>query len=81
MTDRVVPHFQNDAGAAAIAIGVREFNCIGASPPMDHPHVFLDMGGADEIVCPYCSTLFRYRAGLGATETDPPGHLVGTVAA
>jgi uncharacterized Zn-finger protein len=75
MADHVVPHFQNDAGDRAVGIGVKEFMCIGAAPPCDHPHVFIDMGDADELVCPYCSTLYRYRADLGGLETDPPGHL------
>jgi len=66
-----IPHFQNDAGHAAIEIGVREFMCVGANPPFDHPHVFLDMGAGDEKVCPYCSTLYRYEPGLGASETKP----------
>jgi hypothetical protein len=55
--------------------------CIGATPPYDHPHVFLDMGEDREKVCPYCSTLFEYRLSLGPTETDPPGHLVRAKAA
>lgn len=75
MADHIVPHFQNDAGVPAIDIGVREFMCIGAAPPFDHPHVFLDMGEEDEKVCPYCSTLFRHRGTLAETETNPPGHL------
>ena len=82
MADHVVPHFTNDDGMPAIAIGVKEFMCIGAAPPFDHPHVFLDMGDADEKVCPYCSTLYRFRADLAATVTDPPGHLYrGSLAA
>jgi uncharacterized Zn-finger protein len=75
MADHVVPHFHNDSGQSAIAIGVKEFMCVGAKPPFDHPHVFIDMGEDSEMVCPYCSTLYRYRAALGALETDPPGHL------
>jgi uncharacterized Zn-finger protein len=75
MADHLVPHFQNDAGDHAVAIGVKEFMCVGAAPPFDHPHVFLDMGDSDELVCPYCSTLYRYRSGLTPTQTDPPGHL------
>lgn len=75
MADHVVPHFQNDAGVPAIAIGVREFMCVGANPPFDHPHVFLDMGDDDEKICPYCSTLYRYRADLDPGASDPPGHL------
>ena len=29
-----IPHFQNDAGHPAIDIGVREFMCTGANPPL-----------------------------------------------
>ena len=43
-------------------VPVREFECTGASAPFDHPHIFLDMGSETEIVCPYCSTRYRYRA-------------------
>ena len=75
MADRIVPHFHNDPGVAVIEIGAKEFMCVGEPPPFDHPHVFLDMGGGDEIICPYCSTLYRYRADLHGVETDPPGHL------
>jgi uncharacterized Zn-finger protein len=75
MAATIVPHFQNDPGVKMIAIGVREFMCVGARPPFDHPHVFLDMGDGDEKICPYCSTLYRYRTDLAADETDPPGHL------
>ncbi|MBN9252436.1 MAG: hypothetical protein BGO03_08820 [Mesorhizobium sp. 61-13] len=67
-----IPHFQNDQGHAAIEIGVKEFMCVGAKPPFDHPHVFLDLGADDEKVCPYCSTLYRYNTSLKATETLPP---------
>ena len=66
-----IPHFQNDAGHAVISIGVKEFMCVGANQPFDHPHVFLDMGADSEKVCPYCSTLYRYDAGLKASETRP----------
>jgi uncharacterized Zn-finger protein len=66
-----VPHFHNDLGVAAIKIGATRFMCIGALPPFDHPHVFLDMGGDHEIVCPYCSTLYRSNPKLGAAEAQP----------
>jgi uncharacterized Zn-finger protein len=75
MADHIVPHFQNSTGDHAIAIGVKEFMCIGAEPPFDHPHIYIDMGEADEKVCPYCSTLYRYRASLAADQSDPAGHL------
>ena len=72
MADRIVPHFHNDLGVDAIAIGAREFMCVGATPPYDHPHVFLDMGGDREIVCPYCSTLYRLDPTLDAHAAKPP---------
>jgi uncharacterized Zn-finger protein len=72
MADHAVPHFANDVGAPAIRIGVREFMCVGARPPFDHPHIFLDMGEAGEIICGYCSTLYRFEAGLHGSETIPP---------
>jgi uncharacterized Zn-finger protein len=72
MADRIVPHFHNNPGVAVIEIGAREFMCIGDLPPQDHPHVFLDMGDANEIICPYCSTLFRYDGALGPSAARPP---------
>jgi hypothetical protein len=39
---------------------------------MDHPHVYLDMGADDQIVCPYCSTLYIHDANLRTDQTDPP---------
>lgn len=75
MADQAVPHFHNDAGVAIIHVGAKEFMCIGAAPPFDHPHVYLDMGTDSEIICPYCSTLYRYRSDLGAAGSDPAGCL------
>jgi uncharacterized Zn-finger protein len=72
MADLIVPHFHNDAGASVIEIGAREFMCVGALPPFDHPHVFLDMGADNEIICPYCSTLYRHDPELSPREARPP---------
>jgi uncharacterized Zn-finger protein len=73
MAESIVPHFHNTEGVARIAIGVHEFMCVGALPPFDHPHVFIDMGDEDEAICPYCSTVFRFDPALGATESVPAG--------
>lgn len=72
MAETGIPHFHNQSGVAVIHVGAKEFMCIGAKPPFDHPHVFLDMGSDDEIVCPYCSTLFKYEASLPAAACTPP---------
>lgn len=73
MADPVVQNYCNDAGADSIRIGVREFKCMGASPPFDHPHVYLDMGSDGQIICPYCSTLYIYDGKMGTFGTDPVG--------
>jgi uncharacterized Zn-finger protein len=65
------PKFHNEIGVPIVRVGCREFKCIGAKPPQDHPHIYLNMGEASEIVCPYCSTLFRFDPRLGASEADP----------
>jgi uncharacterized Zn-finger protein len=71
MADRIVPHFHNERGVAVIEIGAREFKCIGALPPNDHPHVYLDMGDDNEIICPYCSTLYRHEPSLDPHTARP----------
>jgi uncharacterized Zn-finger protein len=71
MADHIVPHFHNDPGVPTIEIGAREFKCMGALPPHDHPHVYLDMGDETEIVCPYCSTHYRLNPALSANEARP----------
>lgn len=76
MAGAIVPHFQNDAGVATIEIGVREFKCVGATAPFDHPHIYIDLGDDDVGICPYCSTTYGYRHYLAADQTNPPGHLV-----
>lgn len=77
MAKAVVPHFHNDGGVPQISIGVREFMCVGATAPNDHPHVFLDMGDDDEKICPYCSTLFVHDGSLAADKSKPDGCLLG----
>jgi uncharacterized Zn-finger protein len=71
MADKGTPHFHNEPGVPVIHVGAKEFMCIGAKPPLDHPHVFLDMGSDTEIICSYCSTLFRYDPSLKTGEARP----------
>ncbi|HVX98480.1 MAG TPA: zinc-finger domain-containing protein [Pseudorhodoplanes sp.] len=71
MADTAVPHFHNDPGVPVIEIGAKEFMCVGARPPFDHPHIFCDMGDDSEIICSYCSTLYRYNPSLGPNEANP----------
>lgn len=75
MADHGKPHFHNSAGVPRIETGARQFMCIGAKPPFDHPHVYLDMGSADDFVCPYCSTHFVFNSRLGPFEAVPADSL------
>lgn len=76
MAASVVPHFHNDLGIPVIDIGAHEFKCVGAKPPYDHPHVYLDMGQDSQVLCPYCSTLYLYDPRLAPTESDPVSAIV-----
>ena len=71
MAQTVVPHFHNQPGARVVEVGAHEFMCIGALPPNDHPHIYLDLGGDSEIVCSYCSTLYRLNPKLSARQAEP----------
>jgi len=71
------PKFKNDGGVAEIQIGVKEFKCTGVAAPDDHPHIYLDMGEAESVICPYCATRFRYTAGLGS-DAVPADSVVET---
>ena len=71
MASGATPHFQNQMGLHSIEVGAKEFMCIGARPPFDHPLVFIDMGSENETVCPYCSTLYKFNAKLGGDESIP----------
>ena len=75
MTASRYPKFRNDRAVLEIRIGVREFNCIGVSPPHDHPHVYINMGAQDTILCPYCVTRYRYDPRLAPFEADPQDSL------
>jgi uncharacterized Zn-finger protein len=73
MAGAVTPKYHNEMGVPVIDIGSREFNCVGALPPFDHPHIYIDMGDENEVVCAYCSTLYRFDPNLKRPgEARPP---------
>jgi uncharacterized Zn-finger protein len=51
MADDAYAKFRNDNAVPEIRIGIKEFKCIGVSPPHDHPYIYLDMGSDDTIRC------------------------------
>jgi uncharacterized Zn-finger protein len=69
--DQACPQFRNDRGVQEIRIGVREFECIGETPPQDHPHIYLDMGQEFRILCPYCGTMYCLDLSFQRLEAQP----------
>ena len=62
MKNQQIPKITNDGGKKTLTIKYKKFNCLGAKPPHDHPHTFLDIGSKLKIICPYCGTLYKYKA-------------------
>jgi uncharacterized Zn-finger protein len=71
MAEHWTPHFHNQPGVPQVRIGAKEFMCIGALPPFDHPHIFIDMGDETAAVCPYCATLYVFDPTLHGV-CEPP---------
>ena len=44
--------------------------CNGGGGPLGHPRVYLNLGPAGKVECPYCSRLFVNRAMQGSNSDD-----------
>jgi uncharacterized Zn-finger protein len=77
MATDTTPHFHNQPGVPQVHVGAKEFMCVGALPPLDHPHIYIDMGSESEAVCPYCSTHYVFdpelRGGCEPAQCALPG--------
>jgi uncharacterized Zn-finger protein len=45
-----LPLFFNKLGVSSIEIGVTACHCMGALPPHDHPHVYLNISEQNDIL-------------------------------
>jgi uncharacterized Zn-finger protein len=72
MSGRGYPKFRNDRAVADIRIGVREFNCIGVSPPQ----VYINMGEQDAICLPLLRDAIPLRSAARAVGSRPAGQPV-----
>jgi uncharacterized Zn-finger protein len=66
-----VPLYKNDIGVKKIKIGAKGFVCIGESPPMDHPHIYLTMPSDGHKICLYCNTEFVCDEALRYDKPEP----------
>ena len=48
-----IPKITNDKGLKTMTIKFKEFNCIGAKPPHDHPHIYLNFVQNKAIILHY----------------------------
>tara|TARA_B100001179_G_C18279903_1_gene270536 strand:+ start:326 stop:520 length:195 start_codon:yes stop_codon:yes gene_type:complete len=50
-----------------ISVNDKKVVCEGSSGPLGHPRVYLHIDDeTNQIQCPYCSRLFKYKAPQGA---------------
>ena len=40
-------------------VSSKKVSCDGGGGALGHPKVYLEMGDENEIICPYCSKLFK----------------------
>lgn len=71
MDENSIPLYKNDIGVSTVTIGAKGFVCIGETPPMDHPHIYLTMSDEGNKFCLYCNTEFVYDAKLKMDQPDP----------
>lgn len=45
-----------------VAVSDKSVSCEGGQGALGHPLVYLEIGSEGEIVCPYCSKRFVYKA-------------------
>lgn len=77
MSHTYIPYFHNSLGVERISTGAYALKCIGALPPFDHPHIFLEIPSSKQVTCPYCSTIFVFNPQLKETESEPSEALFG----
>ena len=53
-----------------ITVKSRRVACDGVGGALGHPRVFLEMGEADDIECPYCDRRFVLAKGASGAEDE-----------
>ncbi len=49
-----------------IVVDSKKVSCDGSKGASNHPLVYLNMGAADNVVCPYCSRYFTTKKPVDA---------------
>ena len=53
-----------------IEVTVKRIACDGGGGALGHPKIYLEMGAASEVVCPYCSRRFVFKEGTAVYAGD-----------
>ena len=53
------PDIKDDLNLDIEFVSSKKVSCDGGGGVLGHPKVYLEMGDEDQIICPYCSKLFK----------------------
>ena len=53
------PDIKDELNSNVEFVNSKKVSCDGGGGALGHPKVYLEMGDKNEIVCPYCSKLFK----------------------
>lgn len=53
-----------------LIVNQKSVSCDGGNGALGHPRVYLTMGDADSVTCPYCDRLFVLEGSAAAQKTD-----------
>ena len=53
------PDIKDELNSNVEFVNSKKVSCDGGGGALGHPKVYLEMGDENEIICPYCSKLFK----------------------
>ena len=53
------PDIKDELNSDVEFVNSKKVSCDGGGGALGHPKVYLEMGDENEIICPYCSKLFK----------------------
>ena len=53
------PEIKDELNSDIEFVNSKKVSCDGGGGALGHPKVYLEMGDENEIICPYCSKLFK----------------------
>ena len=60
------PDIKDELNSNVEFVNSKKVSCDGGGGALGHPKVYLEMGDENEIICPYCSKLFKIISNYNA---------------